>query len=77
MSFRDNRRSRLAAMQACATSLNRHRDCRERFIEAIDWTLMTDDDCFEARIREDELNDAAADLADELFRYEEMMANDG
>jgi hypothetical protein len=37
---------------------------------------MTDDDCFDARISEEALNDEAADLALEIFHYEEMMAND-
>lgn len=37
------------------SNLARYIERRERYLDTIDWTLMTDDECFDARIEEETL----------------------
>lgn len=54
--IRDVQSGLASCMRQHADSI-RVADRQERFLEAIDWTLMTDEDCFEGRIREDHLSE--------------------
>lgn len=48
---------------------------RERFLDAIDWEMMTGDDCFDAQIRDDELDEdiAAAHMEIEHLHRMEIL----